>query len=348
MAKKIAEKKLIIRITLVLVAILLVTAGLKIYEEVFAPNVVINKRITYLYVYSKLPFEQTFERIEKQDVLKHPESFKRILTLTGYDNMLKPGRYKLTDQMNNLELLRMLVSGRQESFDVVLKSAERIHDITSFWGNQLEADSNQLEAMLTSKMPMDSLGLDADNAILLFIPNTYNFYWNTSAEKLLSKMIKEHRLFWDSTKLQKTTALGLTKQQVGTLASIVQKETNKTDEMPLVAGVYYNRLMRGMLLQADPTILFAINDKSIRRVGGEMLKIESPFNTYVNKGLPPGPICMPSVQAINAVLNMTHHKYIYFCAKEDFSGYHNFAATFEQHQVNARKYQRALNAKGIK
>lgn len=348
MAKKIAEKKMIIRITLVLLSILLISAGLKIYEEVFSPNVSISKRITYLYVYSKLPFDENFERIEKQQVLKHPTSLKRILTLTGYNELLKPGRYRLTNQMNNLELLRMLVSGRQESYDVVLKYAERIHDLSSFFGTQLEADSNKLESMLTGSLPMDSLGLDANNAVLLFIPNTYNFYWNTSAEKLISKMIKEHRLFWDSTKMQKANALGLTKQQVGTLASIVQKETNKTDEMTLVAGVYYNRMIRGMLLQADPTILFAINDKSIRRVGGEMLKIASPYNTYLNKGLPPGPICMPSVQAINAVLNMTRHKYIYFCAKEDFSGYHNFAASFDQHQVNARKYQRALNAKGIK
>jgi UPF0755 protein len=343
MVSKTNDKKLIIRISLALSALLLITASLKIYADVFADNVKPEANGKYVYMHTNYSFEQNFRLMEDQSLLRHPDALKRILKLTGYDVMIKPGRYQLTTEMNNLEIMRMLVSGRQEPFDIVFNYAERVSDLKSFWGNRLEADSNNIESWLYSKMVKDSTGLDSLHAILLFIPNTYNFYWNTSAEKLVVKMIHAFKQFWNEDRRKKLNELGLTIGEVGVMASIVQKETNKTDEMPVIAGVYVNRLNHGMPLQADPTIVYAMNDKSIRRVGGEMLQVESPFNTYKYKGLPPGPICIPNAKAIDAVLNYRHHKYIYFCAREDFSGYHAFAATFAQHQINARKYQRALD-----
>ncbi len=349
MAKKsTGEKKTILRITLVLLLILLFSAGLKIYEEVFADNVKESTGTTYLFYYTNKSMDENFREIATQKVLKKPASLQRILWLTGYSDMVKPGRYKLKSDDSNLDLLRMMVTGRQEPMDIVFTQANRLSDIAGFWGNQLEADSSEIEYLLQSNLLQDSFQLDIYNRISFFIPNTYNFYWNTSADKLISRMMKEYRSFWDSTKKANAAQLNLSIQEIAVLASIVQKETNKVNEIPVVAGVYYNRLAKKMPLQADPTILFVLNDNRIKRVGGEMLKINSPYNTYTNVGLPPGPICMPSVQAINAVLHLKKHKYLYFCAKEDFSGYHNFAVDFNGHQLNARKYQRALNKKGIK
>jgi UPF0755 protein len=247
-----------------------------------------------------------------------------------------------------MDIIRMLVAGKQDPFNVTFNYAERKEDFASFWGKQLEADSTQILLKLNDTAYAAQFGLTTENVLTLFLPNTYNFYWNTSADKLLNKLTTVYNTFWDSTRLQKAEQLGLAKSEVSILASIVQKETYRKEEMPVVAGVYYNRLKKGMLFQADPTVIYAMNDRSIKRVCGPMLDCESPYNTYRYKGLPPGPICVPSIQAIDAVLNLQHHKYIYFCAKEDFSGYHNFAETFAQHQVNARKYQRELNKRGIR
>ena len=182
----------------------------------------------------------------------------------------------------------------------------------------------------------------------MFIPNTYEVKWNTNAGALMRRMKKEYDKFWTEDRLKKAEALKLSPLQVSTLASIVQSETVKQDEMPRVAGVYYNRLMQDMRLQADPTVVFAVRDFNIKRVLTRHLSYDSPYNTYRNKGLPPGPIRIPDIQAIDAVLNMEKHEYMYFCAKEDFSGYHNFAKDYASHLIYARKYQQALNAAGIK
>jgi UPF0755 protein len=181
----------------------------------------------------------------------------------------------------------------------------------------------------------------------MFIPNTYNFYWNISAKDFIIRMQQEYQKFWTQARLAKALNLGLSPTQVSILASIVQKETNKADEMPIVAGVYINRLRRAMPLQADPTLIYAWNDKEIRRVTNVHTALNSPYNTYLNVGLPPGPICIPSIVSLNAVLNHTEHKYLFFCAREDFSGYHAFAETLAQHTQNARRYQRALNKANI-
>ncbi len=348
-SKKKGEGKAALRIVLIVSAVLLLAAAFRIYEDVFAANLRLEKDETaYLYIYSNKGFYESLETNNQYKLFKNAKAFARLAALSGWEGSIRPGRYKITAGMGNFALLRLLRSGKQEPLDIRFNYAERKQDLAAYWAQKLEADSNELLALLNNPVLMDSLELDTAAAIALFIPNTYNFYWNTSAMQLVERMHEEYTLFWDSARVQKATQLGLSKKEVVILASIVQKETHRKDEMPVVAGVYYNRLQRGMLFQADPTVIYAMNDKSIRRVQGAMLKVESPYNTYKYKGLPPGPICVPSVQAVDAVLNMQRHAYIYFCAKEDFSGYHNFAASFAQHQVNARKYQRMLNQRGIR
>jgi len=331
-----------------MIGVLLSAAAIQIYEDVFSANVnVPDGETAILYVHTGSDFETMAKDIDGKKVLRNVEGLRRLVKLLKYENKLKPGRYKLTSDMGNMQIIRMIVAGKQEPFDVVFRYAERKEDLASFWGNQLEADSNAILKMLNDSSFASKFDLTTDNVITIFIPNKYNFYWNTTAFKLVDRMLDEYDKFWDSTRLKKADDLGLTKPEVSTMASIVQKETVKADEMQVVAGVYYNRYKKDMLFQADPTVIYAMNDRTIKRVTGKMLEVESPYNTYKYRGLPPGPICVPSVQAIDAVLNLKKHKYIYFCAKDDFSGYHNFAETFEQHQVNAQKFQRELNRRGV-
>jgi UPF0755 protein len=336
-------------ITLGIFLLLMIAAGIKIYEDVLADNINLEpNQKGYVLVYSNKSTEENVSLIKQTELLNNTDALFRFANLTGYASLIKPGRYEVTDGMNNLELLRLLVSGKQTPLDVTFKYAQRKDDLISFWANQLEADSIELLTLLNDSAYCASVGFNTENIVSLFIPNTYNFYWTTSAPKLLKRMETEYVNFWNEERTTKLARTKLTKAEVSVLASIVQKETYMTDEMPVVAGAYINRLRLGMPLQADPTIIFAMKDNSIKRVAGEMLNIQSPYNTYKNKGLPPGPICVPSKAALNAVLNFKEHKFIYFCAKEDFSGYHNFAANFAQHQINARKYQKELNKRGVK
>lgn len=336
-------------IVITIVLILFSAALLKVYEDVFSGNINVEpKTEDYLYIYSTKSLAQNMQLIEESGKLNNTRAFERLATLTGYDELIKPGRYKISYGMSNLQLLRTLVSGRQTPLDITFKYAQYKNDVSSFFCTKLEADSFELLAKLNDSSYCSQLGFSVDDVIAMFIPNTYNFYWTTSADDLLKRMNSEYTKFWQPDKLAKLDNIGLTKQQVSTLAAIVQKETYRKDEMPIVAGVYLNRIKKGMPLQADPTIIYALHDNNIKRVSGEMLMVESPYNTYKYKGLPPGPICTPSLISLEAVLNATNHNYIYFCAKEDFSGYHNFAINFAQHQLNARKYQRELNKRGIK
>ena len=212
---------------------------------------------------------------------------------------------------------------------------------------QIEADSIAIINQLSDTTFLIETGLNNDNVSCLFIPNTYEFYWNTSATEFLNKMQKEYDKFWNNERLKKAATIGLTKFEVSALASIVEMESYKKEERPIIARLYLNRLKKGMKLQSDPTIIFAVGDFTIRRVLTKDLKIDSPYNTYLHKGLPPGPICLPSINAIDAVLNASKNDYLFMCAREDFSGYHNFAKTSKEHSKNARKYRRALNKRKI-
>jgi len=236
---------------------------------------------------------------------------------------------------------------------VAFNNQETLGKLVQRLATQLEPDSLKLDVAFTNSPFLEENELTEETILALFIPNTYEFYWNTPAEKIAQKLAKEYRIFWNNERTEKAKALGLTPIQVYTLASIVHKETAKVDERPTVAGVYLNRLNQDMPLQADPTVIYAIKkrtgdfDQEIKRVFYNDLRINSPYNTYINKGLPPGPIAMPDVSAIDAVLNSEKHDYIYFCANPDKPGYHAFASSYEAHQVNAKKYAEWVSKLGI-
>ncbi len=335
------------RYTSIIIGVLLLFAVYKIAADLFLNNVnPTNGKACYIYIKSNQSFDRLMFNLQKDDLLKNSESFERVAKLLSLDEKIKPGRYKIAEGLSNIELIRILKAGRQEPVNLVIKYAKRKENLALSLSKQLELDSNAILLLLNDSTTLNKANMDSNNIISLFVPNTYNMYWNITGNGLVERMLKEYNTFWNSERTTKCILLKMSPQQVATLASIVMSETNKADEMPIVARAYMNRMQIGMPLQADPTVLFALNDTSVRRVLSIHTALESPYNTYKNKGLPPGPICLASPTAIDAVLNAPIHKYIYFCAKEDFSGYHNFAETFAQHQVNARKYQQELNRRG--
>ncbi len=325
-----------------------VTTSYVVWQWIVKPTVNTSGKDVVLYVKSTQSFQEVYQSLLNQQLLKHPQGFKQLASWLKLPAKIKPGRYVLDKPLSNLELINMLLKGRQQPFNIVFNYAERKEDLAAFFANKLEADSAAIVNLLSDTAYLAEHGLNSHTAISLFIPNTYNFFWNTTADALVERMASEYEKYWTDARKAKADEMGFTRAEIATIASIVQKETNKTDEMPVVAGVYINRLRKNMPLQADPTVLYAINDKSIKRVTGKHLAFVSPYNTYLNSGLPPGPICAPSQQAIEAVLNYNPHKYYYFCAKDDLSGYHAFASSLESHIQNAAKYQRALNRLGIR
>ncbi len=344
---KSSKRKTLVYILLI-VAFIFATAGFKVYEDVFADNINTELDSGYIYILSENNFTLRMEAVASTGVLRNTNALKQLLQVTGYADEIKPGKYKLKKGNSNLTIMRLLVSGRQEPVKLTFKYASRVADAVRVYANKLEVDSFELLYLLSDSAYCDSLGFTTQNVISMFITNTYEYKWNTSARQLIKRLVKEYETFWFGTRDSLARAKNMTRTQIITLASIVQKETYRKSEMSTVAGVYLNRIRLNMPLQADPTILFVLNDPSIKRVSGSMLNINSPFNTYIVRGLPPGPICTPDIFTIDAVLSANNHKYIYFCAREDFSGYHNFASSFNEHLRNAAKYQRELNRKGIK
>lgn len=336
------------KITTLILVVVALFACWQFYEDVFAPNVRLepNEEV-FVYVHSGDNFDSFLARLEYRQTLKNVNSFRRLAKLFKLDEKLKAGKYRLESGMNNLGLLKLFKSGRQTTVDVTLKYADSKEQLAGILSRDLEPDSTQILHVLQDSSFIRSIGMDEMSILTLFIPNTYNFYWNTSAEEIVRRFLKEYNTFWNKTRQQQAAALQLTPREVGVLASIVQKETNKVSEMPRIAQVYLNRMHRGMPLQADPTILYVLQDKSIHRVLKIHTFIESPFNTYKYAGLPPGPICMPHPTVIDAVLKAESGDYLYFCAKSDLSGQHVFARTLQEHQHNARLYQKKLDALSI-
>jgi UPF0755 protein len=265
----------------------------------------------------------------------------------NYPRHVYPGRYILRGGTSNDRLVNMLRSGSQEPVKLVFNNIRSKEDLAGTLAEQIEADSAGILGLFSNVERIEENGLSPETAIGIFIPNTYEMYWNTSAEELFERMMREYRIFWNEERLSQARRIGLKPMEVITLASIVDEECLMREEEPSIAGVYINRLNRRMRLQADPTVRYAAGDMNITRVLKKHLLIESPYNTYRHGGLPPGPIVIPSISAIDAVLEYDRHDYLYFCAKEDFSGYHNFATTLAQHNENARSYQKALNRRKI-
>jgi UPF0755 protein len=266
----------------------------------------------------------------------------------NYPENIKSGKYKIDPAMNYLKLIRMLRNGNQIPVNLTFNNIRLRKDFTEKISGQMMFDSSTLLERLTDSVETASLGFTPETVLTMFIPNTYEIYWNTSAGKFLERMKKEYDRFWTRERREKAENIHLSPVEVSILASIVEEETAQKAEFPVIAGLYLNRLRKGMRLQADPTVKFAVGDVTLKRILNEHLLADSPYNTYIYSGLPPGPIRLPSIAAIDAVLNYREHSYLYMCAKEDFSGEHNFAVTLSEHNRNANRYKDALNRNHIR
>jgi len=334
----------------ILVLLLLGGAGVAFYgyRMVYQPNVWLNGQPSFAFnIKSGSNWEDVKKTLYKNGTIIHRESFERLADIMKYPEHIKPGHYILKEGMSNKQIITKLRSKQQDPVKLVFNNIRIKQELAGHISEQIEADSVSLLKLLNDADYLKKLGFTPDNVISMFIPNTYEVYWDITAEKFMERMNKEYNSFWNEKRKARLSEIRLTELQVMTLASIVEKESNQNDEKPDIAGVYINRLHDGWLLQADPTLVYALGDFSIKRVLNVYKTINSPYNTYKYFGLPPGPICLPSISSIEAVLNYRQHKYMYFCAREDFSGYHNFAVTMNEHLLNAAKYQRALDQKGI-
>ena len=338
------------KIILASIAGLFLVIGTVVYIKFFTDNTTFSKNEFFV----KIPTGSKFEDVQKivTPYIKNANGFNLMASLRSYEKNVKPGRFLLKKGMGNYALIASL--RKNVPVKIAFNNQERLENVAQRIGSEIEADSLHLMISFCDSIFLKKNGFTTENVIAMFIPNSYQFYWNTSADKFRDKMLEEYRKFWNKDRLAKAEKLGMTPEQVITLASIVHKESVKLDERPRVAGAYLNRLKLGMPLQGDPTIIYALKlrnnnfNQVIKRVLYGDLKINSPYNTYINLGLPPGPIAQPDISAIDAVLNPEKHDFIYFCASVEKFGYHEFATTFEQHQVNAKKYAAWLNTTGTK
>ena len=317
-----------------------------LYLKIFSDNVEIPDSTAFIQIPTGTNLSELTDILEDKGLVKDLNSFQFVSKLMKFKTV-KPGRYQLKDGWNNRELVSILRSGRQTPINVTINNFRTLPDLCGFFGSKFEQDSISFLKFLQSTLTEKKNTYTKENQLTLFLPNSYEFYWNTSPQKLLERFTKEHDKFYNSKRQKLLKKLNMTKEEVYTLASIVQKETLVNAEKPRVAGVYINRLNRGQLLQADPTVVFANGDFTIRRVLNKHLAKDSPYNTYKYEGLPPGPICMPDVSSIDAVLNYEKHKYLYFCASTDNSGRHQFAKTLKEHNRNANRYRAYLNKQRI-
>lgn len=338
-------RKFIIAFIILVIAGLGLT-GLFYYLRYFKANV--TDKQEYLYIRTGSNFADVYKTIREQGIVKDSASFLWAAHKQKYTNRVKAGRYHLHAGMSNRNLIRMLVLGQQEPVKIALKNLRQKENFAGYISKKLEADSASIIALLDSADYVHKLGFTPDNVYAMILPNTYDFNWDLSAKKILGKMYGEYLKFWTPERKKKANAIGLNPVKVSILASIVDAEALHDNEMPAIAGLYLNRLKKGMKLESDPTVIYAANDFTIHRVLNKQLAINSPYNTYMYTGLPPGPIMMPSMNAINSVLDYQKNDYLYMCAKEDFSGYHNFATNVAQHLINAHKFQQALNERNIK
>jgi len=350
MAKKKASSGGTFRKFIVAMVIILIIAigftGLNYYLKYFSPNV--TDKQEYLYIHTNSTFNDVYKTIQDQDIVKDTASFYKAAENMNYVTRVKPGRYRLHDGMTNRRLINMLASGTQEPVTLSFHNLRLKEQFAGFVGKKIEPDSVAILRLLDSTNFVEKYGFTTDNVYTMFLPNSYQLYWNTSPEKFFKRMYANYEKFWTPERREKAAALNLDPIKVSILASIVDAEALHDDEMPTIAGLYLNRLKKGMKLESDPTVIFALNDFTIRRVLSRYLSYNSPYNTYLHAGLPPGPIMMPSVNAVNSVLDYKKTDYIYMCAKEDFSGYHNFATNVADHLANARRFQQALNERNIK
>ncbi|MCB9064830.1 MAG: endolytic transglycosylase MltG [Chitinophagales bacterium] len=331
-----------------LVLVVFGAIGAYIGYKIWGPNTGNMPNGQYLYIPTGASYQYVLDELEQGEYVYDIQSFDLLAHEANYPDLVKSGRYKIPHGMSNYDLIRLLRSGQQEPVKLVLNKLRTKQDLIKAITSTLEPDSAQIAGLLNSSSYLQKHGVDTNSVMAIIIPDTYEFYWNTSADGVLSRLASYYDKFWNDERKQKAFSKHLTPVQVMILASIVEEETNKNDEKPNVASVYLNRLRYHMKLQADPTVKFAMQDFGLKRILNIHLETDSRYNTYMYEGLPPGPIATPSKSSILAVLNAPETDYIYFCAKEDLSGYHNFASNYTQHMKNARAYQRALNERGIR
>lgn len=334
-------------VLVIMVTVLAVTFSFYAYQTIKVPNVLVDQQDKILLIPTGANFSDVQHILHEEHYVQDLLSFSMLAKLMKFDQNIKPGRYLLKKDMSNMEAIRLLRSGKQEPVNITFNNIRLKHELAERLCENLEADANNFEAMLNDSALISQYGFNTEDIMCMFIPDTYEFFWTTTEKELFERMHREYEKFWNEQRLAKAKSMDMTPVEVSVLASIVESETNKIDEAPTVAGLYINRLNRNIALQADPTLVFAAQDFSIKRVLNKHKAIDSPYNTYKYTGLPPGPIRLPSITAIDAVLNHENHNYLYMCAKEDFSGYHNFATNLRTHMANAQKYQRALSKAGI-
>lgn len=317
--------------------------GLYFYQLFMTPNILVEKSDTAFLIPPGATFKDVQNNLHDEGFVQDLVAFSFLAKLMDYDENVKAGRFMLRKDMTNFEAIKLLRSGNQAPLNITFNNVRLKKELAEKICANIAADEDKFYELLQDTAFISDYGFDEYTIVSMFIPNTYEVYWTISEKELFDRMKAEYDKFWNDERMAKADSIGLTPEEVSTLASIVQAESKKNDEKPKIAGVYLNRLERGMALQADPTLVYAAGDFTIKRVLNVHKEIESPYNTYKYAGLPPGPINVPPISAIDAVLNYTSHNYLYFCAKEDFSGYHSFATNLRQHLNNARRYQRALN-----
>ena len=307
-----------------------------------------SAKTEYVYIDSDDTQDSVFSKIHPIANAIPMSGFSTLARHSGYADHIRTGRYAIHPGEGALMVFRHLKNGQQTPVSLTIPEVRTIDRLAGALARKLMLDSADVAIHLSDSAYCARWGYDTATVAALFVPNTYDIYWNVGLDRLMERMEKENQKFWNDERCGKAEAMGMTPVEVATMASIIDEETANNAEKPMIAGMYYNRLKAGMPLQADPTIKFALKDFALRRIYHKLLYIDSPYNTYRYEGLPPGPIKIASIAGIDAVLNHVEHDYLYMCAKEDFSGTHNFARTYQEHLQNAARYTKALNERGIK
>lgn len=346
------KSKYRIKVFFLVAGLLFVCFSFYIYQALFTANFLINRDLqkdppVVLYIPTGATIENVKDSLIKMRIIGDPRSFFALARFLNYNEKVRPGRYLIYPQMSNLQVLQKLKRGEQEPVKVTFNNVRLKRELIEKLDNYLEPNHKELDSLMNDSIFVSLYGFDTTTIVSMFIPDTYEFYWNISPKRLFDKMNEAYKNFWNEDRLAKAKALNLTPVQVSILASIVEGETHQNSEKPRIAGVYLNRLKSNMLLQADPTVKYAVGDFAIRRVLDAHTATDSPYNTYKYTGLPPGPINLPSKTSLEAVLNAEKHDFIYFCASPTAPGFHDFAVKYSDHINNAVRYQKYLNKRKI-
>jgi len=318
-----------------------------LYRSLFGINIISEKNKQVIYIPTGASYTQVMDTLNSKLIIKNQNAFNWLAKIKHFPELIKPGRYIIDKNLSYNGLINILRSGRQSPLRITFNNVRTLNDIAGKIGKQIEADSSGIVGFFSDDSNYRDDGFTKETIISVFLPDTYELYWNTDPKGLYIKMLKQYRLFWNDQRMAKAKEKGLNPIEVSTLASIIDDEVAKKDEKPKIAGVYLNRLRMGIPLQSCPTIKFALNDFTITRVLKKYLVVDSPYNTYLHSGFPPGPIGCASIEGMDAVLNAEKHDFIFFAAKSDFSGYHNFSRTLTEHNRYALMYQKELDRRKI-